>query len=208
MTEEQNQQEERQVKDPRDLKKRPRSWGKDAPDHVRVHELGARTTARTNARVAPGENLLTETQIEAHEEVEAEDYKRTEARPSAAGPNPYKLKTSRKAADEKKIKSLVKERDENTLHNSLLSERALAAHAACVGESDAEDAEVAVLGATLTDTGLKIVAKPERLAADEKAVLPKAGTPHEEAVFVSEDPLRADANPGPGAQPIRRGDEQ
>jgi len=193
--EQQEQQEERQLKDPRDLKKRPRSWGKEAPDHVRVQEHGGRTTARTNARVAPGENLLTETQIEAHKEVEAEDYKRTEARGTAAGPNPYDLKTSRQRAGGKKVlDKLIKERDENTLHNSLLEERALAAHAAATGESDAQDAEIAVLGATLTDTGQKIVARPDRVDPQDKAVLRIAGTPHEEAVAESDDPLRADAH--------------
>jgi hypothetical protein len=203
---EQQEQEERELKDPRDLKKRPRSWGKAAPDHVRVKELGARTTARTNARVAPGENLLTETQIEAHKEVEAEDYKRTEARATSAGPNPYDLPPTALRKKDKRIKELQKERDENELHNSLLEDRALGAHAAATGESDANavDAEVQVVGATLTDTGQKIVAKPDRVAADEKAVLRVAGTPHEEAIEVSDDPLRADANPGPGAQPIHR----
>ncbi len=189
-----NQQEqsegERKLKDPRDLNKRPPSkMSKDGPEHVRVQGHGIRTT------YAAGSQELRE---EAFKENQAEDYSRNEGRTTGAGPNPYTLPTSRDAIH-KEIDKLLKEREENELDNSLLSERALAAHAASAAESKDADAEVQTLGATVTNTGQKIVEKPDRVDAQDRAVLPKAGTPHEEATKVSDDPLRSDANPGAGA---------
>ena len=222
---EENKQEERKLRDPRDVNKRPRSSGKAAPDHVRVQEHGIRTTAGGESE-DPGNTLITELQRENFKEVQAEDYKRTEARPSAAGPNPYSIPTSREALGGKKVMDkLLKEREDNELDNSLLQERALGAHAAATGDSDGVDAEVQVIGATISDTGQKIVPKPDRVAADDKAVLRRVKDdssasqaidediePHSEAYYralanhessaTSDDPLRADANPGPGAQPI------
>jgi hypothetical protein len=89
------------------------------------------------------------------------------------------------------LNKLSKERDENELHNSLQSDNHLAAHAAATGEKTqgAVDAEVQALGRTITDTGQLVVPKPDRLAADEKAILPKAGTAHEEA---TKEPSEAD----------------
>lgn len=185
--EQQNQEEERKVKSPRDLTKRPPSKAaKEGPKHVRTHASGIRTTAETQD----------ELNQEAYEENIAEDYKRTAWRTTGAGPNPYRQPGSREAAGADAIEEQLKAREENELHNSLLSEQALATYIASSRESEAADAEVAIPGETRTDTGQKIVLKPVRVAADERAVLPKAGTPHEEAVHESDEDLRADNNPG------------
>ena len=179
---------EREVKSPRDLSKRPPSEASEAgPKHVRLGEHGIRTTAETQD----------ELREEAHEENIREDYERSKFRTTGAGPNPYTLPTSREQAGEELIEELLEDRDNNDADNSLLSEQALASFAASSATSDAEDAEVQTLGATVTDTGQKIVMKPERVDAQERAVLPKAGTPHEEATKeAGEDEMTADKNPG------------
>jgi len=184
---------------------------KDGPDHVRVQKHGIRTTAET-------QDELNE---EAFAEAQAEGHKRNEGRTTGAGPNPYGIDTSRKQAGEDAIKQLLKDRDDNELDNSLLSEQALASYQASSRESEASDAEVQTLGATVTDTPQKIVEKPDRVDAQDKAVLPRIQdkhqaaidedenntdyrvvAAHQEAVEESDDPLRADNNAGPGAPPV------
>lgn len=184
--------EERKLKDPRDLTKRPPSRAaKSGPEHTRLEGHGVRTTARHDRQVDDNDGVFTsEVQLENFKENQAEDYERLEGRNTGAGPNPYRLPTSRKVAGEKEIKDLLKARDENELDNALMEERALAAHAAAVGVSDAADAEVQTVGDTVSDTGQKIRLKPERVAADERAVLERKDFTHAKAIkdLHEEDP--------------------
>jgi hypothetical protein len=213
--------DEQKLKSPRELTKRPPSRAPQGPKHERLGGHGIRTTAETQD----------ELNQEAFDEAQAEDYSRVEKRTTGAGPNPYKLEQTLLMKGDKRVKDLQKERDKNELDNSLLMDHALAAHAEAAGESDAADAEVAIPGETITDSGQKIVLKPERVAADERAVLERKDithaaaidehdpealqfdyrvpVAHAEAVAVSEDPLRADANPGAGApDPHKRYEEE
>ena len=172
---------ERELRHPRDVTNRPPSKAaKSAPAHERLHGHGIRTTA-TQAPEEVG-SLISEIQRENFKLAEQEDFEASTTRNTGAGPNPYRIPTSREAAGEKGIKKLLKDRDKNELHNSLLSEQALATYQASIAESDAADAEVAVPGETLTDTGAKIQLNPERVAADDKAVLERKDFTHAEAI--------------------------
>ena len=179
--ENQGQQEQRKLKDPRDLKKRPPSRAaKSAPDHVRAGQHGIRTTATDDPEEVG--SLITELQRENFKLAEQEDYEASSTRTTGAGPNPYRLKTSREVAGDSEIEKALSARDENELDNSLLSERAIASFVASSAESNAADAEVQTLGATVTDTGQKIVLKPDRVDAQDRAVLERKDHTHAEAI--------------------------
>lgn len=107
---------------------------------------------------------------EARAEAEAEDFSRSEARPSAAGPDPY---------------NLSKAKDRTPLEEAEAT-------------SEAADAEISTIGSDpLTDTGAKIRLHPDRLGADDKVELPRAKTPHEEATAEAEkEALSAEKNVG------------
>jgi hypothetical protein len=219
-----NTTDERKLRDPKDLTKRPSSKSSKAtPDHVRVQEHGFRTTAQPGRRVEHEGAMVSETELEALKLAQQEDYKANEGRSTGAGPNPYNLESSRDRAGQKVLEELIDARDENELHNSLMTEQMLAAHAASSGESTAADAEVQTIGDTRTDTGQKIVEKPDRVDAQDRAVLPHIGLKHSklvdsereraleegrfepdyrsavahgEAAEESDEDLRADANAG------------
>jgi hypothetical protein len=204
-----------ETKDPRDLKKRPPSKAaNEAPEHVRVRDHGVRTTARVDRY--DQETLTSETQKEAHRLAEGDeesDAKGNESRNTGAGPNPYGLQGVERTVGKRKVDELEKELDEMGPN---VDRRALTSYLESARESKASDAEIAVPGETLTDTGSKIVDKPARVAAGEKAVLPNAArrhgttadkveagedyaiaTAHAEATAeAGKDDLSADKNPG------------
>jgi hypothetical protein len=193
VSEEKNQseaKEERKLKDPRQLSKRPPSRAaKSAPEHVRVQGHGIRTTATEEPEEVG--SLITELQRENFKLAEQEDFEASHTRTTGAGPNPYKLTSSRAQAGEDAIDEQLKAREDNELHNSLLTEQQLASHVASAGESSAADAEVAIPGETVTDTGQKIVKKPDRVDAQDRAVLERKDETHASAI---EEYLQEDAN--------------
>jgi hypothetical protein len=209
--------QERKLKDPRSLSKRPPSRAaKSAPEHVRLGGHGIRTTATEEPEEVG--SLITELQRENFKLAEQEDFEASHTRTTGAGPNPYKLTSSRAQAGEDAIDEQIKAREENELHNSLLEERQLASYVASSGESSASDAEVAIPGETITDSGQKIVKKPDRVDAQERAVLERkdethagviaeaaeedpnadyrVAAAHGEATAESDSDLAADKNPG------------
>lgn len=179
------------TKDPRDLTKRPPSRASsDGPDHVRVQGHGIRTTASLDS--IEYETFTNDLQKEAHAEAQAEDYSRNEGRTTGAGPNPYRIKRVDAGITKKAIEKVRKQLD-----NPNLTDRQIITFLESSGESKAADAEIAIPGETLTDTGQKIVEKPDRVDAQERAILPRAGTPHEEATAeAGKDDLSAEKNPG------------
>lgn len=166
-------------KGPRDLDKRPPSRSANAPDHIRLGKHGVRTTVETRQ----------ERMEQANAQATSEEFE--EGRSTGAGPNPYKTKPVRSGVKKGDLDKLRKE-----LEEANIPEHRILAHLESARESDAADAEIRTPGETLTDTGQKIRLEPERLAADEKATLPKAGTPHEEATAKSSEDLASHNNPG------------
>jgi hypothetical protein len=117
-----------------------------------------------------------------YELAKAEGYADSAARATSAGPDPYSLEPT-------KERGLVGPEAEEQARQASL--------AAAEAESGASDAEVAIPGETVIDTGAKIELHPDRMAANAKTELPKADEPHEEAIKEApEGALTADRNAG------------
>lgn len=199
--------DEKKKAGPRELSKRPPSRSANAPDHIRTGKHGVRTTAQTPQEVRE----------EAHKAAISEEYE--EGRSTGAGPNPYKLKSVRDGQSKKTVEKLR----ESLGDAPGVDDRRLASYLESSGESKAADAELAIPGETRTDSGQKIVLEPDRIAADEKAVLPNVRERHKKAIGDAEavearqiaaheeatatagkDDLAADKNPGAGAPEMAR----
>lgn len=164
-------------KSPRDLDRTPEAVSEKAPAHEKVGEHGIRTTAQVDVR--DPETGVTEARQEAYLEAQAEDFERSK-RSFGAGPNPYTMQSVRAkhGAEDDLLEKAVEYFGGYHMGDSAQTVAQYLTYLESRAESDADDAEVPVMGDTLTDTGQKIQLSPDRVAADEKAVLPNVMERH------------------------------
>ncbi len=177
-------------KSPRDLSRAPDSIEEDEGLEARAGH-GVRTTARVD--VKDPETGASEVQQANYDRAVSEDFEH--GRNTGAGPNPYTLQSVRQKVDvqEDVLAEALEYFGGYHMGDAAGTVARYLSYKESMAESDADDAEIPVLGDTITDSGQKIQLNPERVAADEKAVLPNVRARHQGLI----DELKSDEDRGP-----------
>jgi hypothetical protein len=162
-------------KSPRDLDRSPDAIEEqEGIEAVAGH--GVRTTARTD--VVDPETGINEAQQAAYERAISEDFEH--GRSTGAGPNPYKLQSvqEKHGVEGDVLAEAVEYFGGYHMGDASQTVAQYLTMKESQAESGADDAEVPVLGGFAEDHSQKIQLNPDRVAADEKAVLPNVRERH------------------------------